>query len=251
MRKTVSVPIVILSLALSLSACGGREGSLLSSGPSSSAGPAPELRMEMQMQEYPEDGAVRAVEIPILAGEVPGLENANTPFLHLEEEQRRLVSQGSSGLEVYAYPFTREDWIQVLTTEIHMESDGGLSVESANYDRKAGAFVTVAQALERLSLTAEDLERKLAAQGLQPEETETKLLHLWQPQAFFVRGDGSMVFFLLAEYGYMNNQDAMGPRALVCYDSGKDAFSLENPGDLLLAEGPDTVDPPLAYGRNK
>jgi len=251
MRKIVCA-FLTLTLALALSACGGGEGEGSQASPSSSsAAPEPELRVEMQVQEYPEDDYVRAVEIPILTGEVPGLETANTPFLHLREEQERLAAQGRPVLEVHAYPFAREDWIQVLTTELHYESDAGLSVESANYDRKAGAFVTVTQALERLSLTAEGLEETLAAQNLQPEEYETELLHLWQPQAFFVREDGSMVFFLLAEYGIVGNQDAMGPRALVCYDSGTDAFSLAAPGDLLLAEGPDVMDPPLAYGRTE
>lgn len=204
----------------------------------------------MRVQQYPGGDFARAVEIPQVTGEGPGVEIADTPFLHLAEERNRLLSQGSGEiLEVHAYPFTREDWIQVLTTSFHYQSDGNLVVESANYDVKGGGFVTPIQALERLSLTAEGLEQKLIAQNLQPEEYETELLHLWQPAAFFVRQDGSMVFFLLAEYLIVGNPDAMGPRAMVCYDSTGGEFSLTPPDELLSAAGPDRMEPPLWYGQ--
>ena len=186
------------------------------------------------------------MEIPLLTGQGPGVEVANTPFRQQAEERQRLLSQGSGELlEIRAYPFTREDWVQVLTTTLRYESDATIRVESANYDAKGGAFVTPAQALERLSLTAEGLEQRLMAQDLQPEEYQTELLHLWQPSAFYVRQDGSMVFFFIAEFLIVGNPDAMGPRTLVCYDSARGEFSLGAPGELLTGEGPDTLSPPL------
>ena len=162
---------------------------------SSSASDGPDLtatgvRIGMQVQEYPGNGYAQAVEIPLLTGQGPGVEVANTPFRQQAEERQRLLSQGSGELlEIRAYPFTREDWVQVLTTTLRYESDATIRVESANYDAKGGAFVTPAQALERLSLTAEGLEQRLMAQDLQPEEYQTELLHLWQPSAFYVRQD--------------------------------------------------------------
>lgn len=222
---------------------GGSESSSASDGPDLAA---TGVRIGMQVQEYPGNGYAQAVEIPLLTGQGPGVEVANTPFRQQAEERQRLLSQGSGELlEIRAYPFTREDWVQVLTTTLRYESDATIRVESANYDAKAGAFVTPAQALERLSLTAEGLEQRLMAQDLQPEEYQTELLHLWQPSAFYVRQDGSMVFFFIAEFLIVGNPDAMGPRTLVCYDSARGEFSLGAPGELLTGEGPDTLSPPL------
>lgn len=128
---------------------------------------------------------------------------------------------------------------------------GGAVVSSANYDAGAGAFVTPSEALERLSLTLEGLRDTLAAQALQPEEYETRLAELYEPSAFFVREDGSMVFFLRAYYEIVGNEDAMGPYAPVCYDSAAGCFSLGDPAAPLLAAGPDSLDPPLLYGRSE
>lgn len=240
MKKAVLA--LTLTLTLSLAACGRGEG--LSSSPASS-GPEQPVRIEMPVREYPETGPVQTVEIPLLAGTAPGLDTANTPFRHLLEERERLLAQGEGELlEIHAYSFPRGDWVQVLTTSVNRGENGELAVESANYDVGSGAFVTPREALERLSLTAEELEDRLAAQQLQPEEAETRLQHLWQPQAFLVREDGSMVFFFLAEYSVVGDPDTPGPRPVVSYDSGTGAFSLTPPGLLLAAEAAKEPTPP-------
>lgn len=218
--------------------------------PAGEALPAPAITM--QVQEYPGGDYARVVEIPLLTGEAGGIEAANAPFRRLAEERKRLLDQGSGEiLEVRAFPFTRRDWVQALTVEIRYMSDGGAAVSSANYDAGAGAFVTPSEALERLSLTLEGLRDTLAAQALQPEEYETRLAELYEPSAFFVREDSSMVFFLRAYYEIVGNEDAMGPYAPVCYDSAAGRFSLGDPAAPLLAAGPDSLDPPLLYGRSE
>ena len=118
------------------------------------------------------------------------------------------------------------------------------SVSRAMSLLREGGFVVMDEG-GFLTLTAEGLEQRLMAQDLQPEEYQTELLHLWQPSAFYVRQDGSMVFFFIAEILIVGNPDAMGPRTLVCYDSARGEFSLGAPGELLTGEGPDTLSPPL------
>ena len=113
---------------------GGSESSSASDGPDLAA---TGVRIGMQVQKYPGNGYAQAVEIPLLTGQGPGVEVANTPFRQQAEERQRLLSQGSGELlEIRAYPFTREDWVQVLTTTLRYESDATIRVESANYDAK-------------------------------------------------------------------------------------------------------------------
>lgn len=153
-------------------------------------------------------------------------------------------------IEIKSYPFTSEDYLQIVTTCVtfpNYGTDGDLY--SYNFDKKQNKFLNLQDAMGEFGLDGATLLEKV--KSLYEPESETESVSAAEAAGFLLQpGEDGPLTLLLLRVTIDNTEAAEWTYFFVYapeYDSlsKMDSEVLFEPGDL------DVMDPPLSYARAK
>jgi hypothetical protein len=262
MRKLPLAAVILIPIIMTACSQGGTSTGMstpASQGENRSASqPAPVLpgnqpeesvhtRIGFITQEYIDDNIAEIPYIEYEGEQNPEIESINRSLnqgIQREYDEFMTAYTGDRDwIEIRSYPFTTEQYLQVVVTSARFPSygtDGELF--SVNYDKAAGKWLTIDDALTMENLTLDDVLFEVG-QLFEPE-VETQIIDEVETAGFHIQEDGSIEFLLEITVG---NSDGDPWKTFYSYTpqpgglSRLDRFCLFDPSEM------DQLDPPLSY----
>lgn len=201
-----------------------------------------EVSIVMEEQTYEGDNIV---EVPAFAPAEgnSALTKLNGQMAALAADAGDYLGASSAGwMELRAYPFTSDAYLQVVMTRNHYPNYGSAGeISSFVYNRATGEAVSLATALSQHDLRAASLSVQFSQAGILGSN---QVFVSYTPAAFRFTDDGLELFAVVTF-----TQDGDTFSMLCRYLSATGVFSEADPSALYAANVPDVMDPPLAYAR--
>lgn len=154
--------------------------------------------------------------------------------------------RGESWIEIKSYPFTSDDWLQIVTTwNIYPTYGTDGDMESYNFNKKQNRYVTVDDAMNDFGLTKDVIAQK--AKELYVPDYPSKYIKEIEPKGFLIcqGAEGPYTMFLLEVL--TDNPDAGEWKNFFAYIPQLNEFYQLNGNCLFDPYDMDQMDPPLSY----
>ncbi|MDR3365322.1 MAG: hypothetical protein LBS91_10335 [Clostridiales Family XIII bacterium] len=243
--------ITVSVLALLLGAgCGGDSGGGSAGGGGEAAGNS-KIAISVVTQEYSGDNIVEILTLENSGGENPEVDSLNSAVgSGIGQRYADFEKNHADGewIEIKSYPFTSEDYLQIVTTCSTYPSygtDGDLY--SYNFDKRQNKFLALQEVMDGLGLDNAALTANV--KKLYEPEAPSMSASAATAAGFLLQpGADGPVTLLLLKVDIENTESEPWSSFFVyvpAYDSLSklDAKYMFEPGDL------DVMDPPLSYAR--
>ena len=269
--KSIRIPatfagaVLALSMLVAVTACSEQDSKTPPAAAVPSVGKAIDnssAEITAMTQEYPGDSIAEILMISY-DGRQPALEEYgwknpeieslnNAVKFGVQQIYNEFTESGGEGswIEIRSYPFTGDDYLQIVTTcSIYPSYGTDGDLYSYNFDRKANRFLSVDDALEKLKLdresVAEDVRKMVAGYyaetggGLTAGEVSVAGF-------LFVRGPSGYITQLLVRFD-LTTEDGDVWKTFAGYTPELNEFIPLNSTCLFDPGEMDQMEPPLSY----
>jgi hypothetical protein len=154
---------------------------------------------------------------------------------------------GYNWIEIKSYPFTSDDYIQVVVTHIVYPTygtDGNLF--SINYDKNTNSFITTSVAMDQLGMTQDQLLHNVG-DLFKPDSSRESIQDVKLAGFLYVKGKSEEIIELLLEIT-VDNLDANTWKSFYSYiPEYNELTKMMNTECLFDPYDMDQMDPPLTY----
>jgi hypothetical protein len=237
-----------LMFALALSACGAGAQSPPPQTPPASGGT--DAKIAVMTQEYEGDNIAEILKIEY-EGENPEISAINSDIS--QEIYQRYSDfktggeQGDSWMETRAYPFTGDDYLQIVMTQVEYPiygTDG--EIWSYNFDRRENARVLLADVMNGLELTEDALTQRV--KELYAPESPSQSVGAVSARGFLILPGGQTQLLLRVT---VENSEAEPWDSFYGFSPQTGELLPLNKECLFAPEEMDRMDPPLSYDRTQ
>jgi hypothetical protein len=154
---------------------------------------------------------------------------------------------GYNWIEIKSYPFTSDDYIQVVITNVvypNYGTDGDLF--SINYDKNTNMFVTTMVAMDQLGMTEDQLLNKVG-EIYEPENSDIAIQDVELTGFLYVEGPSTPLIKLLLEITVINPDGDTWKSFYSYLPEYDELIKLTNTECLFDPYDMDQMDPPLNY----
>ncbi len=207
--------------------------------------PSSDVYITMMEQDY-SNGNI--IEIPMFSydGTNTELNKLNIPLKTLSSEYYAFIDnydENSGSLEIKAYPFTSDNYAQVIVTKIQYPSYGtDGEVFSLNYDKKSQQIIDLSDALAKVGITEDKVIARV--KQLYKPESPTRFFVSAEISAFRVINENEIELILI-----ISSDDPISTEAsyFYIYNTKTDKLLDKPSSNLYAANAPDKMNPPLNY----
>ncbi|MDR1914911.1 MAG: hypothetical protein LBQ68_10595 [Clostridiales bacterium] len=209
---------------------------------------AGEMRIGFAVQEYEGSNIAEIPKIEYGGDNIPEIDYINDSIKNGLQEIYNGFKSGNSTdewVEIRSYPFTSDDYLQVVVTTNFFPSygtDGDLF--SINYDRKNNHQLTITEAFNATGITFENLKDKVS-EVYEPENEGDRMEEV--NATSFVIKDGE--YILLVEI-YVFNESGEPYKAFYSFDPVNGVLTRLDKDRLFDPSELDQTDPPLKYAQS-
>lgn len=158
---------------------------------------------------------------------------------------------GHSWIEIKSYPFTSDDYIQVVVTNVvypNYGNDGDLF--TINYDKNTNMFVPTNVALDQLGMT-EDQLLNMVGELFQPDSPDIAIQDVKLAGFLYTEGPSTTLIELLLEITVINPDDDTWKSFYSYLPEYDELIKLTNTECLFDPHDMDQMDPPLNYQKQE
>jgi hypothetical protein len=236
----------VLTFVLALSACGAGAQSPPQT-PSSGGGDA---KIAVMTQEYEGDNIAEILKIEY-DGENPEIAAINSDISNDVYQRYSDFKTGGeqegNWMETRAYPFTGDDYLQIVMTQVEYPiygTDG--EIWSYNFDRRENARVLLADVMNALELTEDALTQRI--KELYTPEFPSQSVGAVSARGFRILPDGQTQLLLRVT---VENSEAEPWDSFYGFIPQTGELLPLNKECLFAPEEMDRMDPPLSYDRTQ
>ncbi|HWR56600.1 MAG TPA: hypothetical protein VN462_08825 [Negativicutes bacterium] len=249
----------VLALLLLAAAAGGADGAARRTAPDSAIN-NDSAEIGVMTQEYIGDNIAEILMInydgsqPALArfgGRNPEIESLNNAIkfgIQQRYNEFRESNRAGRSIEIKSYPFTSEDYLQIVMTSASYPSYGtDGSIWSYNFNKKDNEFMALADVLAELGLNERTLAQRVKNMYV-PEDSALTVGEVKATGFLISRGSSGPVTQLLLEV-VLENSGAEPWKYFFSYTPALNELSRLNSKCLFDPYDMDQMEPPLSYQR--
>jgi hypothetical protein len=159
-----------------------------------------------------------------------------------------MANRGEDWIEIKSYPFTSDEYLQIVTTYRTLPADGtDGEITSYNVSKKENRYITVDDAMNDLGLTEEIIAQNV--KELYVPEMPSMSVGEVKPKGFLIRQGADSPYTLFLLEVVIENPEADAWRYFFAYIPQLNEFYQLNSQCLFDPYDMDEMDPPLSYGK--